>query len=320
MPESVSNRKPACLSGSSVRLIAALDRATHLKGLLITFVAVLILSPDALLVRLIHCDVWTLLFWRCLLTGCMQALFLAARYRSQFVQSFRNVGRTGLFSAAVVACGSFFFVNSLKHTAAANTLVILAATPVFSSLLSWLFLREKISRHTWIAIILCFGGILLIFSGSLNSGFLLGDLLALGATLTWASNLVILRSGKAINMVPANLLGNLLVVPITLLAGAQPLSVSSVDMTFLLLLGGIVLPISFTMITLGPRYLPAPEVSLILLVETILGPLWVWLILNESPHATTLFAGAVIIGTLAMHTLRSLWILHQPKAGSETFS
>jgi len=284
-----------------------MDRSSHIKGLLITFTAVVILSPDALLVRLIHCDVWTLLFWRCLLTGSMQALFLAVIYRRQFLQSFRNIGRIGLISAGIVTTGSFFFVNALKHTAAANALIILAATPLFSSLLSWLFLRDKIARRTWIAITICFGGILLIFSGSLRSGLLFGDLLALGATLMWASNLVVLRKGKAVNMVPANLLGNLMVVPITLLAGAQPLSVSPTDMTYLIVLGGIVLPVSFTLITIGPRYLPAPEVSLILLTETILGPIWVWLAINEVPQATTLVAGALIISTLALHTFMSLW-------------
>jgi drug/metabolite transporter (DMT)-like permease len=288
-----------------------MDRSSHIKGLLITFTAVIILSPDALLVRLIHCDVWTLLFWRCLLTGSMQGLFLAVIYRRQFLQSFRNIGRIGLISAGIVTTGSFFFVNALRHTAAANALIILAATPLFSSLLSWLFLRDKIARRTWIAITICFGGILLIFSGSLRSGLLFGDLLALGATLMWASNLVVLRKGKAVNMVPANLLGNLMVVPITLLAGAQPLSVSPTDMTYLIILGGIVLPVSFTLITMGPRYLPAPEVSLILLTETILGPIWVWLAINEVPQATTMVAGALIISTLALHTFMSLWATRQ---------
>jgi drug/metabolite transporter (DMT)-like permease len=191
-------------------------------------------------------------------------------------------------------------------------LIILAATPLFSSLLSRLFLSEKIARHTWIAITICFGGILLIFAGSLSSGFLLGDLLALGATLTWASNLVILRRGKAVNMIPANLLGNLLVVPATLLVGAQPMAVTATDMMFLLLLGGAVLPVSFTLITLGPRYLPAPEVSLILLTETIFGPVWVWLVLSEVPHAATMLAGLLIIFTLGVHTLMSLRSLRRP--------
>lgn len=289
-----------------------MDAATHIKGLLLTAGAVLILSPDALLVRLIQCDVWTLLFWRCLLTGIMQGLFLAVHFRRQLLQSFRNIGRTGLLSAGVVSIGAFLFVNSLRHTAAANTLIILAATPLFSSLLNRLFLRESIPRRTWIAIMVCFGGILLIFAGSLRSGLLLGDLLALGATLMWASNLVILRSGKAVNMIPASLLGNLLVVPAALLAGAQPLAVTGDDMVFLLLLGGFVLPVSFTLITLGPRYLSAPEVSLILLIETVLGPIWVWLALGEIPLATTVLAGVFIVGTLALHTTMSLWALRQP--------
>lgn len=289
-----------------------MDRSRHIKGLLLTFTAVAILSPDALLVRLIDCDVWTLLFWRCLLTGCMQMLFLAVGYRRQFIQSFRNIGRIGLFSAVVVTTGSFFFVNALRHTAAANALIILAATPLFSSMLSWLFLRDRIPKHTWLAIIICFGGIILIFSGSLSSGLLLGDLLALGATLMWASNLVILRKGKAVNMIPASLLGNLMVVPITLIGGAQPLSASPSDMIYLVMLGGIVLPVSFSLITMSPRYLPAPEISLILLTETILGPIWVWLALNEVPQTTTLLAGALIVTTLAAHTLMSLWLTNRP--------
>ena len=133
----------------------------------------------------------------------------------------------------------------------------------------------------------------------------------------WASNLVVLRKGKAVNMVPANLIGNLMVVPITLLAGAQPLSVSPTDMTYLIVLGGIVLPVSFTLITIGPRYLPAPEVSLILLTETILGPIWVWLALNEVPQATTLIAGALIISTLVSHTFMSLWATRQNGVAEE---
>ena len=283
-----------------------MNLSTHTKGLLITFAAVLILSPDALLVRLVRCDVWTLLFWRCLLTGCIQSVFLAVTYRRQFLQSFHNIGRTGVLSAIIVASGSLMFVNSLKQTAAANTLIILAATPLISSLLSRIFLREKIARHTWVAIFICFGGILLIFSGSLASGLLLGDLLALGATFMWGSNLVVIRSGKSVNMIPANLLGNLLVVPAALTVGAQPMNITSPDILLLLLLGGVVLPVSFTMITHGPRYLPAPEVSLILLVETILGPIWVWMVLKEVPHTMTLVAGTLIVGTLVVHTLMSL--------------
>jgi len=271
-----------------------------------TFIAVLILSPDALLVRLIHCGLWNLLFWRCLLTGGMMTLFLMVRYRQNFLRSFQTMGRAGLLSAVVLTCGSLLFVGSLKETTAANTLIILAATPLFSIFLSRIFLQDRIPLRTWLAISVSFCGILLIFSGSLESGLLLGDLLALGATTMWATNLVILRRAKAVNMIPANVLGNLLVIPLALLLGAQPMALSSEDYTFLLLLGGLVLPIAFTLITLGPRYLTAPEVSLILLTETILGPTWVWLALGELPKTPTIFAGVLIVSTLMIHTLLTL--------------
>ncbi|SHJ52937.1 EamA domain-containing membrane protein RarD [Malonomonas rubra DSM 5091] len=280
-----------------------MGRSEHTKGLLIAIAGVLILSPDALMVRLIDADIWSLLFWRCLLTALTTSLLLFLNYRSRFLQSFRAVGTAGLYSASTILLGSILFVNSLKQTAAANTLIILAATPVISSLFSYLFLKEKIARRTWLAIFCCFGGIVLIFSGSLSSGFLLGDFLALGATCMWATNLVILRSGKEVNMIPANVIGNLSVLPIALLCGAAPLQVSPQDASLLLLLGGLLLPVSFALITIAPRYLPAPEVSLILLIETILGPIWVWLVLHEIPESLTLVAGCLILTTLLIHTL-----------------
>lgn len=277
----------------------------HSKGLLLTFIAIIILSPDALMVKLIECDLWTLLFWRSLLTSITMAFLLLLIYRRRFVQCFYAVGWTGVLSALTITVGSVLFVAALKQTSAANALVILAATPVVSSLLGWLFLREKPPVRTQLAILTCFGGILLIFSGSLNSGLLVGDLLALAATFMWGANIVIIRSGRHVNMVPANLLGNLGVVPIALFLGSAPLAVNQTDATLLLLMGGFVLPVAFALITLGPRYLNAAEVSLILLLEPILGPLWVWLALEAAPSFRTLLAGVLIVGTLAVHTFCS---------------
>jgi drug/metabolite transporter (DMT)-like permease len=279
--------------------------STHSKGFLLTSCGVLILSPDSLLVRLIGCDIWTLLFWRCLLTSVMMTIFLFFHYRKKIVPIFFAIGRTGLFAAATITIGSLLFVASITHTTAANALIILAATPIISSLLSWLVLRERISTHTKLAIFACSGGILLIFSGSLQSGLLLGDCMALGATAMWSANVVIVRHGKDINMIPATLIGNFCVAPIALILGAQPFQITPTDASLLLLLGGLLLPIAFTMITLGPRYLQAPEVSLILLLETLLGPTWVWLVLDEVPHQRTLIAGGLILVTLVLHTLAS---------------
>jgi drug/metabolite transporter (DMT)-like permease len=121
-------------------------------------------------------------------------------------------------------------------------------------------------------------------------------------------------------MVPANAFGNLLVVPIVLFFGATPLEVPSTDMVLLLILGVLVLPLSYALITLAPRLLPAPEVSLTLLLETVLGPFWVWLVIDESPALATLAGGALILGTLVIHTLLSMRHDHIAPPRPEPFS
>ncbi len=278
----------------------------HTRGMLLTLTAVFILSPDALLVRLISVDSWTLLFWRGLLSGSTLLVSLLLLYRQQLVQMIRATGRLGFLSAGAAATGNIFFVCSLRQTTAANTLVILAATPLLAALASRIFIKEKVPRRTWLAISTAFIGILVLFSGSIGSQSLFGDFLAFCAACCWASTLVIVRAARPLNMIPANAFGNLLVAPIVLLFGATPLSVPTTDYGLLLILGILVLPLSYALITLAPRLLPAPEVSLTLLLETLLGPFWVWLVVNEEPTMATVAGGALIIGTLVVHTLTSM--------------
>ena len=280
----------------------------YLRGLTLTLAAVLVLSPDALLVRLIAADAWTLLFWRGLLAGITLTIALVTIYRQQLIAMFRASGRLGLLSALVAAIGSIFFVCSLRQTTVANTLVILAATPLLAALFSRLFLGETIQRRTWVAISSAFIGVLVIFSGSLASENLVGDLFAVCASCSWAGNLVIVRRARPLNMVPANAFGNLLIAPFALLFGAKPFAIVPEDILLLLILGVLVLPISYALISLAPRLLQAPEVSLTLLLETLLGPFWVWLVINEQPAKATIGGGVLILGTLIIHTLISMRI------------
>jgi len=282
------------------------SRQQHIRGVLTTLAAVFILSPDALLVRLVSVDPWTLIFWRGLLSGSAILLFCLLQMRGRFLKGMRAIGRVGLLAGLLQAAATCFFVNALRQTSAANTLVILAAVPLFAALFSRIFLKEKITRRTWIAVTIGIGGIALLFAGSLGGGSLRGDLYAVTAASLWASYLVTVRQGRAINMVPALGLGGLLSAMIVWLGGVDPLAVPAADWPFILLLGLFVLPVSFGLITLGTRTLPAPEVSLIMMLETPLGPFWVWLALGERPTATTLAAGVLIVGTLVIHTLLSI--------------
>lgn len=280
--------------------------ADHLRGILLTFTAVLVLSPDALLVRLIDTDSLTLIFWRGTLSAAAILIALGCLWGRSTGANLLRIGRPGLLSGGISAIGTILFVYALRTTSVANTLVILAATPLFSALLSRLFLGEQVGRRTWLAILVGLGGIVLLFAGNLGQGTLVGDLCALTAAGFWAANLVVLRHARPINMTPAVALGGTLAALLALLLGAQPLAVTAGDFGLLLLLGGLVLPLSFALITLGPRHLPAAEVSLILLLETFLGPLWVWWALGESPNTPTLIAGGLILTTILLHSVGTL--------------
>jgi drug/metabolite transporter (DMT)-like permease len=282
------------------------NRQQHIRGILTTLAAVFILSPDALLVRLISADPWTLIFWRGLLSGSTILLLCLLQMRGSFLTGLLAIGRIGLVAGLLQAVATCFFVNALRQTSVANTLVILAAVPLFSAVFSRIFLKEKVSRRTWVAVTIGLAGIGLLFAGSLGGGSLRGDLCAVTAASLWASYLVTIRQARAVNMVPALGIGGLLSAFIVWLGGVEPLAVAAADWPFIFLLGLFVLPVSFGLITLGTRKLPAPEVSLIMMLETPLGPFWVWLVLGERPTATTLAAGVLIVGTLVIHTLLSI--------------
>ena len=280
-------------------------RRSHRQGLMITTLGVLVLSPDSLLVRLIAVDQWTMVFWRGILTALALTLFLGVYYRRQAVDRFRAIGAAGLVIAGTFAAGTILFVVALNHTSVANTLVIISAAPLFAAIFSRVFLAEAVSPRTWAAILAALGGIAVIVSGSIQGGTMDGDLAAVGTAVCMAGGLSLVRRSRDRNMVPAmalsGLLSALIVLPL-----AAPLALDPGQAELFLLLGLIVLPVSFGLITLGPRYLPAPEVALVLLLETVLGPYWVWLVIGEAPSTRAFIGGSILIGALILHSALAL--------------
>lgn len=277
----------------------------HLKGLLLTVGGVLVLTPDSLLVRLIEADPWTMMFWR----GALMALglggFLVLYHRRRTPARFRAMGANGLLVAVILAAGSVLFILALNNTSVANTLVIVAAAPLIAAVFSHAFLGEPASPRTWGAVVVALSGIVVLASGSARGGTLAGDLAALGTAVCMAGSLVLIRRVRSANMLPAMALsgglGGLVVAP-----WAAPFSIAPDQIWLLLILGLVVLPVSFGLLTLGPRYLPAPEIGLILLLETVLGPLWVWLVIGEEPGQRALVGGAIVISALIGHSLLAL--------------
>ena len=272
----------------------------YIKGLLITLTGVLVITPDSLLIRLIEADSWTVIFWRNSLSGLTILLGLLVYYRRDFLRQLLSIGWAGLIMGVIWALGTFCFVYSIQTTLVANTLFIVSTSPIFAALISWLILREAVTRRTWLTIAFSLVGIAIIAWGSTeddSQGSLIGDLAAMGTALAVAISFSIARRNRSISMIPAigisSIFAGLVAFPL-----AAPLAESADKVWPILLIGLIVAPIGASLLVIGPRYLPAADVSLLLLLEAVIGPLWVWWMLKEFPGIYTLVGGAFVLLTL----------------------
>ena len=277
------------------------------KGLLITVSGVLVITPDSLLVRLISADEWTILFWRGLLSGIAILLALAIMQRNRFLPGLLAIGRMGLALAVMFSIGTVFFIISLEMTTVANTLFIVSTAPVFAAIMTSVFLHEAVSRRTWVTIAVTLIGVLIIATGSVGGGpgSLLGDLAALVTAVSVAGTFTVARRFRHVSMVPAMGISGLITALIAT-AISPPAALSQADTVYLAAMGLAVIPLSFSLMTIGPRYLPAPEVSLILLLEAVLAPFLIWLVLAEYPGNASLLGGAVVLGALFLANLAGL--------------
>lgn len=277
----------------------------HARGLVLAIVGILILSPDSLLIRLIAADQWTLLFWRGLMTFVTLTLYLLLTKGSETLKRFRAVGFMGLAIAALFALNTTLFVVSIRHTAVANTLVLISVSPLFAAILSSLFLAEHAPPRTWIATLISILSIGYIMREGLGSASLIGDSAALALALTMAAVLTMMRARRSSDAVPIVACSGLMLA-LVVFPFSGPLSLSNSDWLYMSILGFLVIPVSFALILSAPEYLPAPEVGLVFLLEAVLGPFLVWLVIGEEPPPATLIGGAVLVATLAAHAAISL--------------
>ena len=283
----------------------------HAKGLIITALGVLIISPDGLLTRVILVDHWTLIFWRTLFLSFGMWMIVSLTYPNQAWRKYKSMGRGGAMMVLIYSMGTVSFIVAITHTSVANTLIILSTTPLFAAIIGWVFLREPIPVRIWCAILLVGIGIFVISSDSENqTSSLFGDLAAMSGAFFLATGFTVVRRFPKISVLPvistSGLLTALIILPL-----AQPLSVTQADMGFLLIMGVYMLPVGTALMYLGPKYIPAAEVGLMLLLESILGPAWVWLALGEQPGIRTFIGGAIILSTLAINTA---WVLKSTKS------
>ena len=251
---------------------------------------------------------WEVTFWRSFYTALFLAVILGAWHGRMALSRIRAMGVPGLVSGILFSIMFTCFMLALTRTSTANTLVLTSTSPFYAALLGWIFLRERVPPRTWIAMSCAFAGIFLMFGASLDSGSLTGNLIALMVPLAFGFNIItIRRSGHATDMIPTVLLGGVISALVTL-PFALPFTATGQDQLLMLTLGVVQLGIGCVLMTRAARYLRASELGLLSLLETILGPLWTWMGVGETPTRSTLIGGAIVIGALLANELAGLWL------------
>jgi drug/metabolite transporter (DMT)-like permease len=281
-------------------------------GLLVTAIGGFLFTFDLPLLRLANGEKWTLVFARgiCLFLSISAAWFFMRQKNKTHVPYI--AGKAGLAVVATNTIANIAYIGALKQTNAANVVFILALVPVLTAVFSRIFIGEAVHKWTWGATVLALVGVTIIVWNSLELGNVWGDFLAfVCAACTAAAFTIIRASGK--NVATSLALGSLVSALIALiffdvnLAALSTIAGYGLPGWFWVALNGLlVIPLSSSLIANGPRFMPSADVSMFFLLETILTPVWIWMLFQEAPSRAVLTGGGIVIFTLVVH---SLWKL-----------
>ena len=275
------------------------------KGSFLAFVAVMLITPDSIFIRLSNIETWGMLFYR----GAIPFLFVLTGliffYKKNLFKALIAIGYPGIFYVLSFSVCNITFIISIQNTNVANTLVMIAMAPMLSAILGSIFLKEIPDNKTWIAIIITLISVTYIFHDSIEMGNFYGDLFGIITAFGLACNAVIARYAKNRDLVPSAVIGKLCVA-IFALFFVESFTLVEKDIIIVPLMCIMCVAIPFVLVTIAPRFIPAEEVNLFFLLETIIGPFWVWLIIKEQPSIETIQGGTIIILTIAIHSFLKL--------------
>lgn len=277
--------------------------ALYRRGVICVLASALVFSLNGLIFRSMEgADAWQVLFWRgAALFVAMSCLF-ALRHRRRAVAEARRAWRGALLAGPLIGVASVCFIQALDHTTVANTLFTTSSVPLFAAVLAWAVLGERVVRATWVAIAVAMAGIAVMVLDGLETGTVVGNLLALTTAVLFASFVVVLRAQRHVDMLAAICVAALVT---TAIGGvmAEDFTVSARDLAILLAWGGLHSCLGHTLFTYASRHVPAAELTLIGMSEMAVGPLWVWLAYTETPTALSLTGGFIVITALVGWTL-----------------
>ena len=265
----------------------------NLPGPLLIFLGALSLSFGGLIVKSFDgATLWQILFWRSLFFSLTVLTFLIISYKKKTFNSFYESGLPGLFGGIVLSFGFCGYVFAMYNTTVANTNFIISLQILFLAIFGYFFLKEKISAITLSSIVLAITGVFLMVGNSLTPGELSGNLAAFTMPITFAILIMIVRKFPTVDMVPAQFVAGISSCLIGFLL-SNKLMISSHDIFLGFLAGFFQVGFGFIFITIGARTTPSAMVGIIMLSESVLGPIWAFLFVSEVPSMFGLIGGGI---------------------------
>ena len=263
-------------------------------------------SGSGLIVRSIDsAGGWQIIFYRsCFLSVALGVVFVVQngwRVRG----TLRELRPWALLGSLCIASVNTCFILALTYTTVANTMFLLSAAPFFTALLGWIVLGESVARGVWVAMGVALVGMGVMLWDGLGAGTLFGNALAMMAALSFGIFVVVLRKGRGVNMLPVVILGTVLAGVFAAFMCEWAFSISYHDVALLFLWGALLAGTVHAIFTWASRHVPGAELTLLVLIEFILAPMWVWLVIDERPSVATLIGGALVIAAVASRTLGS---------------
>lgn len=275
---------------------------TFTKGVLIAFTGAFLLSLDSIFVRLSGVSGFDTVFLFGLFTAISLPILMEMKEEKGYIQTIKDGGQIIFASGFLMLISATSFVLSIKNTSIANAAIIQTSIPVFATLFSWLFLKEVTRKSTWLTIIIVGAGLYIVVSGSVGSGNLIGDSLALLASAMVALNQTLLRKHKNVSRMGSIGMGGLFIAAVMFFP-ASPSLYGCETWIVMAVMGLFSAPIGRVLTMVSTRYLTAPEVGIILAVGSVLAPLWGYFIFNESPTRSTIAGGILILGAIITYSV-----------------
>lgn len=275
---------------------------THLKAILITSLGVLLMSFESLLIKLTSIDALTFSFYIGVFMFITINIILFSKEKNKTYEIYKSGLTPIIICGALFGISNIFFINAIKTTTVANTVMILSSGSLFSALFAYLIYKQRSSKNIFVSSFFIFIGLFIIFSSQLGAGDFMGNIYALICVNLFALSFVILTQYKNTNRFAITAFAGLTTAVLSFIF-AKSFVIDNQTLMILLLAGVLVSPFSRVLMGIGTKNLPASEVSLLMIIETVMAPIWVWMILKEVPSNSTFIGGSIILLTLFLNSL-----------------